>query len=296
MPRTELRLPGPDPENLSLLRLDLAGGPAPGNKSFKLIGFLDKARRDGVSRLVSFGGPWSNHLHALAAVGSEQGFETVGIVRGEEHEATTPMIDDARNYGMRIVRVSRADYRRRNEADFQRALAERFARCLLIPEGGAAVEGARGCDLVAGQVKHHAPEGARVVLSVGTGTTLAGLVAGLDERYEVVGISALRGALDLEGRVDALLSVLRPTGGARWRIVHDHHCGGFARVTAELRDFILAFERLNDIPVEPVYTGKMLFALQRMFQAGEWDGETPTLAVHTGGLQGRRGYPWLDSG
>ena len=261
-----------------------------------MTGYLDRARRKGFTRLVSFGGPWSNHLHALAALGSEQGFDTVGIVRGDAHEASTAMLDDARKSGMHIVRVSRSEFTRRNETEYQRTIVRRFAPCLLIPEGGAALEGAKGCGLIAGQVVQHAPEGARVVLPVGTGTTLAGLVAGLDDRYEVVGISALKGALDLDTKVGELLSALRPAAGARWRILHDYHCGGFARVTPGLRDFILSVEALNGVALEPVYTGKMLYALHCMSQAGEWQGGAPTLAIHTGGLQGRRGYPWLERG
>lgn len=275
------------------MRLDLAGGPAPGNKSFKLQGFLDRARREGIGRLVSFGGAWSNHLHALAAVGRDQGFETIGIVRGEAHEATTPMLDDARRWGMRIVRVSRAEYQRRNDSDYQRELIQKFGSCLLIPEGGASFEGLKGCRLIAEQVLKCASHGQRIVLPVGTGTTLAGLVANLDAGYQVIGVSALKGADDLENRVGALASELR-TAAARWRIVHDYHCGGFARVTPELRDFILAFEQMNGMEIEPVYTGKMLFAIQNMVQSGEWDGRSPTLAIHTGGLQGRRGFAWLD--
>ncbi|MCB1699197.1 MAG: 1-aminocyclopropane-1-carboxylate deaminase, partial [Halioglobus sp.] len=92
---------------VSLLRLDSGGGLAPGNKYFKLIGNLAEAKRNGVNRLVSFGGAWSNHLHALAAVGAEQGLATVGIIRGDEDAADTAMIADARAWGMQIVRVSR---------------------------------------------------------------------------------------------------------------------------------------------------------------------------------------------
>jgi len=230
-------------------------------------------------------------------VGSQQGFETIGIVRGEAHEATTPMLDDARRSGMRIVRVSRAGYRRRNDPAYQRELVAMMGRCLLIPEGGAGPEGALGCSLIADHVLECAPDCQRIVLPVGTGTTLAGLVTRLGTGYEVAGISALKGAVDLEKRVGELVAALGPARGARWRILHNDHCGGYARVTPELRDFILAFESMNGIEIEPVYTGKMLFAIQRMLQAGEWDSGAPTLAIHTGGLQGRRGYAWLvDSG
>jgi 1-aminocyclopropane-1-carboxylate deaminase len=277
---------------LSLLRLDRLGGLAPGNKSFKLEGYLALARQRGVRRLLSFGGAWSNHLHALAGVGQRCGFETVGIVRGEE-ALETPMIEDARRWGMRIVRVSREDYRRRDDADYQRALCRELGPCILVPEGGGAAVGARGCAAIADLVQAYAPGHRRVVLPVGTGTTLAGLVSGLDARYEVIGISVLKGARDLEGRVRTLLRDFAMPVGARWRICHDYHGGGFARVSAELRAFMREFEAREGVPLEPVYTGKLLYAIGQLTARGEWGDGFPTLAIHTGGLQGRRGYPWL---
>lgn len=281
--------------NVSLLRLDRTGGLAPGNKSFKLHENLAEARRLGVRRLVSFGGAWSNHLHALAAVGRDSGFETVGIVRGEATADETPMLQDARSWGMQIIHISRTEYRQRNECEYLKKVGDRFAPCLVIPEGGANAEGARGCMAIADLVKDVAPRTRRIVLPVGTGTTLAGLAVGLGSGYEVVGISALKGAGDLEQRVKQVLAGSGATEVAHWRILHDYHCGGFARSNAQLRDFILEFENVHRVPLEPVYTGKMLFAIHQLLQSGELDSATPVLAIHTGGLQGRRGYNWLAS-
>ena len=278
--------------NVSLLRLDRTGGLAPGNKAYKLRENLAEAQRLGVSRLVSFGGAWSNHLHALAAVGRENGLATVGIVRGEAMVDETPMLQDARAWGMQIVHVSRTEYRQRNECEYLQKVRDRFASCLVIPEGGGNAEGARGCMAIADLVKDVAPRTRRIVLPVGTGTTLAGLVAGLGSGYEVVGISALKGAGDLEQRVEQVLADCGETDVANWRILHDYHCGGFARSNTPLRDFILDFQKVHGVPLEPVYTGKMLFAIHQLLQCGEWDCTTPVLAIHTGGLQGRRGYDW----
>jgi 1-aminocyclopropane-1-carboxylate deaminase len=301
--------------NVALLRLDQAGGPAPGNKSFKLSGYIAEARRLGISRLVSFGGAWSNHLHALAATGNHLGLETVGIVRGERPDEATAMLRDARRWGMQLVHVSRHEYRQRDNPDYQREIADRFAPCVLIPEGGASLFGAQGVGAVAAMIRHCEYAAQRIVLPVGTGTTLAGLAANLDERYELVGVAALRGAADLPERVQALISQLTTERDAdrtanlissnlthdlvkgcqaRWRILHDHHCGGFARVSPPLREFMLAFEAAQGIRIEPVYTGKMLFALHQLYQRGEWEPAEPVVALHTGGLQGRRGYDWLE--
>ncbi len=281
--------------NVSLLRLDREGGLAPGNKSFKLRENLVEARRLGVRCLVSFGGVWSNHLHALAAVGRENGFATVGIVRGEAVPNESAMLCDARSWGMRIVHVSRTEYRQRNESEYLQEVKDRFAPCLVIPEGGANVEGARGCMAIADLVKGVAPHTRRIVLPVGTGTTLAGLAAGLGSGYEVVGISALKGAGDLERRVEQVLAGCAATQIADWRILHEYHCGGFARSNAPLRNFMLEFENVHAVPLEPVYTGKMLYAIHQLLEHGGWDCATPVLAIHTGGLQGRRGYSWLSS-
>jgi 1-aminocyclopropane-1-carboxylate deaminase len=280
--------------NVALLRLDTGGGLAPGNKYFKLCRNLAGARRLGIERLVSFGGAWSNHLHALAALGAEQGFQTVGIVRGDAGAVESAMLADVRGWGMQVVKVSRAEYRRRADPGYLAGLERRFAPCLLIPEGGANSEGVRGCMAIAGLLKTLAPAARHIVVPVGTGTTLAGLVAGLGSGYSVTGIAALRGATDLEQGVERALDAVAVGARARWRILHGDHCGGFARTHAALREFILSFEAAQGIPLEPVYTGKMLYAIQRRLRSGEWDIGEPLVAIHTGGLQGRRGYTWLD--
>jgi 1-aminocyclopropane-1-carboxylate deaminase len=218
--------------------------------------------------------------------------ESVGLVRGGEHD--TAMLADARAWGMQVELLSRADYRRRNDPGYLQQLVDRYGPCLLVPEGGANPEGVAGCAAIATLVRELAPDIARVVLAVGTGTTLAGLAAGLgnETAARIVGISALRAAQDLEQRVHSALAATRVGAHASWEILHEHHCGGFARVTPALKEFILAFEAVQGIALDPVYTGKMLFAVHQLCASGKWD-SAPLLAVHTGGLQGRRGFSWL---
>ena len=276
---------------VSLLRLDLTGGPAPGNKVFKLGGNLARARELGINRLLSFGGAWSNHLHALAAVGRDCGFETVGIVRGEESVSPSAMLRDAYSWGMQLVHVSRSEYRRRADSDYLASLQERYGPCHIIPEGGANSSGVAGSKAIARLVPTDGFREARIVLPAGTGTTLAGLAAGLRPDRQVVGISVLKGAFDLEQKVFAALNLSASENPARWQILHDYHCGGYARVSEELKAFMLAFERIHQVPLDPVYTAKALFAVHQLLRAGTWKGEV--IFVHTGGLQGRRGFPWL---
>lgn len=287
---------GVDMSNVSLLRLDLSGGLAPGNKAFKLRHNLVEAHRRGVHRVVSFGGGWSNHLHALAAVGREQGLETVGLLRGEAQSKDTPMLADARAWGMHIEHISRTQYRRRNDPAFLEQVAQRFAPCLVIPEGGANDAGVRGCMDITGLITAAGAGSRHIVMAVGTGTTLAGVAAGLGRDYEVTGISALKGASDLEERVQHALDSCALGDVAQWRILHDYHCGGFARSNAQLQDFMLEFERIQGVLLDPVYTGKMLLAVHQLLASGELQPAAPVVAIHTGGIQGRRGFSWLDAG
>ena len=275
---------------VSVLRLDLCGGLAPGNKTFKLEANLAEAHRRGVNRLLSFGGAWSNHLHALAAVGAERGFETIGIVRGEVSATPSAMLVDAQNWGMSLEYVSRQDYRRRGDPHYLCGLEQRYGPCLIMPEGGANVAGAVGCARVAQLLPQSTEFGAVVVLPVGTGTTLAGVASALGPDTEVLGISVLRGAYDLDVNVERMLEKMAPRGTARWRILHDFHGGGYAKVSEGLKAFILAFEAVHQIPLDPVYTGKALYGVHQMLQRG--DNLERCVFVHTGGLQGRRGFAW----
>ena len=192
---------------------------------------------------------------------------------------------------MQVVELSRETYRRRHDADYLSQVRRRYAPCLVIPEGGGNAAGVRGCMEIAALVNDLAPGIERVVLPVGTGTSLAGVAAGLGPTVEVAGIAALRGIDDLDSRVRSGLLSVTARNVARWHILHDYHCGGFARVSPELRAFIEAFESTHGIPLEPVYTGKMLFAIHQLTTTGRWN-RRPLLAIHTGGLQGRRGYAW----
>jgi len=280
-------------DNVSVLRLDLMGGAAPGNKSFKLRYNLARARARGVRRVLSFGGGWSNHLHALAAVGAELGLETIGVLRGGE--TPTAMLEDALRWGMQLHPVSREEYRRRDDPVYQQQVLAGFDDCLLIPEGGANVDGFLGCREIAALAESGDRHWERVVLAVGTGTTLAGLAAGMQHCREVVGIAALKGARDLDCRVASLLEAAGTPAQTPWRIEHQYHCGGFAKVSSELREFVPAFEAATGIPLEPLYTGKLMLAVHRQLAAGAWCTDRPLLAIHTGGLQGRRGFPWLAS-
>ncbi|HEX4975044.1 MAG TPA: pyridoxal-phosphate dependent enzyme [Pseudomonadales bacterium] len=302
MTQTDL-LPNYKGVELRMLRLDELDPEISGNKWFKLKPNLLQARAEQHTRLLSFGGCYSNHLHALAAAGQRFGFSTVGIVRGEAPKHYSPTLLDLQRFGMQLRFISRSDYRNKNQADFQNALKREFGHFYLIPEGGCNVLGVRGCEeIVTSIYAHNSYQPDFIVLSCGTGTTLAGVIRGVAGRCHVIGIAALKGARFLEQDV---LDLMKEAAGLEsspqqacstkarthqnWHIEYDYAFGGFAKVNAVLLDFMAGFERETSIKLDPVYTGKMLFAVYDLIKRLVIPAGAKVLVIHTGGLQGLRG-------
>jgi 1-aminocyclopropane-1-carboxylate deaminase len=232
------RMPGvPRLGSAGVLRLDLLDPGGAGNKLFKLVPALEQAASL-PGGIVSVGGAWSNHLHALAAAGHANGIPTLGIVRAGD-SMDTPTLRDAMALGMRLVPVSRGVYRERDTTGFTEQVL-RAARLdwprpwLFLPEGGGTVSAVASCRRIA-------------------------------------------------------------AAACDWEIVDDAHEGGFARVSPALRAFMEQAEQGSGPPLEPVYSGKVMFALQRLLLAGKLRPEERLYVIHTGGLQGRRGYDWLSA-
>lgn len=254
-----------------------------GNKWRKLKYILDHALSLGAHTLISMGGAYSNHLHALAYVGRELGLKTVGLIRGEQPDTLNPTLADMRNWGMELKFVSRSDYRDLRHYKDRQDLPGINPRQYWLPEGGAQALALKG---VAELVREIDMPYDMLCVPCGTGTTLAGIIEALPESVSVMGFAALKNAGFLTADVESLLS--RPY--ANWQINPDYHFGGFAQVNAGLMAFIEAFELKTHVPLEPVYTGKMLYGLYDLIAQGCFKPGQRIIAVHTGGLQGKRGF------
>lgn len=254
-----------------------------GNKWRKLKYILDHALSLGAHTLISMGGAYSNHLHALAYVGRELGLKTVGLIRGEQPDTLNPTLADMRNWGMELKFVSRSDYRDLRHYKDRQDLPGINPRQYWLPEGGAQALALKG---VAELVREIDMPYDMLCVPCGTGTTLAGIIEVVPESVSVMGFAALKNAGFLTADVESLLS--RPY--ANWQINPDYHFGGFAQVNAGLMAFIEAFELKTHVPLEPVYTGKMLYGLYDLIAQGCFKPGQRIIAVHTGGLQGKRGF------
>jgi 1-aminocyclopropane-1-carboxylate deaminase len=274
---------------MEVLRLDRVHPLVSGNKWFKLRLNLLQARSEGYNCLLSFGGAYSNHLRALAAAARLEGMKSVGVVRGEIHKPLNPVLAFAKQQGMELYAVSRAEYRGKQQDDFIAGLGQRFGRFYLLPEGGSNELGVEGCSEIAGFLENclaeSRPGKTLIAVACGTGATLAGLIRGAQRRnFDVscLGIAVLKGADFLDEEVRSWLDPV--DGGISWKIEKSYHCGGYARSSPELTAFINNFTVMTGIELEPVYTGKLVFALYRMIECGRIGAGTRVLWLHTGGI------------
>lgn len=286
---------------LSIKREDLLGEQLGGNKVYKLYGHLQRARQQFGSalRLASFGGAWSNHLYALAAAAQQLHVPALAVVRGDSTVKPSAMLNDASAMGMQIEYLTRTQYREKagqSGEDFKGQMDSKYGAHYWIPEGGAGLEGARYFWALREAILQMSATRKVDVLAhaCGTGTSLAGLlkganVQGANTGLSIIGVAVLKAGDAIEKEIGDLLHLLGGTQ-VHWEVNKHSHCGGYAKLPEYLIKFIRDFESETGIPLDPVYTAKLMYGLTCMAEAGKWKPGTHVVAVHSGGLQGRRGW------
>lgn len=280
---------------LDVLRLDKLQPLSAGNKIFKLKNNIRHAQTEGYSALASFGGAYSNHIHALALAGQAAGMRTVGFIRGEPQAVLNDTLQDAVQAGMTLHYLSRSEYRQRNSPAWLASLEHRYPDAYFIPEGGSNSLGVQGCMEIVSHIQYHCGDDYDVVaVPCGTAATLAGLAAAAPDK-KLWGFPVLKNAHFLEQTIQDYLAALGVRQATNWTLFHDYHGGGYAKINRQLALFIEAFEKNFNIPLEPVYSGKMFYGLQQlMLSSPELLGTllpegARVIAIHTGGMQGLRG-------
>jgi len=255
-----------------------------GNKYRKLKYNLVEASKQNKHTLLTFGGAYSNHIAATAAAGFEHDFKTIGIIRGDELAANleetlkdNPTLKFASEHGMQFHFVSRSAYRNKTTPEFIVKLKEKFGNFYLVPEGGTNSFAVKGCEeiLTKEDSKYHV-----ICSSIGTGGTISGLINSSKNHQRVIGFPALKGNF-LQNEIKKY--VLR---NDNWSLNTNYHFGGYAKISEELVTFINNFKSETNIPLDPVYTGKMLFGIVDLIKKDYFKKGTKILAIHTGGLQG----------
>ena len=265
---------------ITIKRLDLVHPQISGNKFFKLKYNLLAAQQQCYKKLLTFGGAYSNHIAATAYAAQCFGFESLGIIRGEElaSKPLNPTLSTAQQFGMQLQFVSRENYRLKQSPDYLAQLQQDYPDYYVIPEGGTNPLAIQGCQEILNAQDRETYD--LICCAVGTGGTMTGLIEASSTHQHVLGFSALKG--------DFLTSeVQQLTHKSNWQITDQFCCGGYAKTTPELLQFIQAFEQNYQIPLEQVYTGKMLMGVFELIQQGHFSAHSRILVIHSGGLQGR---------
>lgn len=253
-----------------------------GNKYRKLKYNLLEAKGKGFDTLLTFGGAFSNHIAAVASAGKLFGFKTIGIIRGEELQgkiADNATLTFAKENGMQFKFVSRETYRNKTTEVFLKALKDEFGVFYLIPEGGTNALAVKGCE----EILTPEDKGFNYVCcSLGTGGTISGIINCSKPSQQVLGFPALKGDFLKE-------DISKFATQTNWKLITDYHFGGYAKINKELVTFINQFKADYKVPLDPVYTGKMVFGVVDLIKKAYFPKGSKILVIHSGGLQGVEG-------
>lgn len=275
-----------------VLRLDKIHHEISGNKWFKLKYYVEKAKQSNRNTLVSFGGAYSNHLLALAATARISGLQSIGFIRGEEPPRLSHTLISAKEYGMNLFFLPRVEFDLNKKADSLNSLTgkhtatliDSYPDSLIIPEGGAGIEGIRGSEEILSLMP--ANRYTHICTAVGTGATLAGLINSSEKHQKIIGVSVLKGSRNLNPLDISWIKDRSRLSNVQ--MIHDYHFGGYAKYNESLTGFMNTTYAESGIPTDFVYTGKLLFAVISMADMKLFPPGSRILVLHTGGLQGNR--------
>lgn len=273
-----------DEHNLHLLRLDQIQSWASGNKYYKLKYPLKYALEKGITTIVSKGGMFSNHLAALAEATHHFNIQLIAIVRSHVPDEGNPTMRRLKELNCRLEFVTPEKYNRYDE----HASEDQFPGAMFIDEGGLSAEGFKGSAEIVDEFRLLNFD--HVVIAGGSMCTAVGLMSALPENTQLHIVPAWKGCN--EQYVQSILSKYDIHPSCSWDLWSDYHFGGFGKFSEELIDFMTSFTNATGIVLDPVYTGKLLFAVKDKMESGFFRQGDSILAIHTGGLQGLAGYAY----
>lgn len=275
----EVQIQFPNSISVTIKRDDLLHPVVSGNKFRKLKYNLLQAKSENKKTLLTFGGAFSNHIAAVAYAAQENGFQSIGIIRGDELRdkiENNPTLQFAQECGMQFEFVSREVYRLKKETSFLTSIQKHFGDFYLVPEGGTNPQAVKGCEEIL------TPEDSKfdyICCAVGTGGTISGIINSTLPHQKVMGFPALKGDF-LQDEIRIFVK------NENWELNTKYHFGGYGKVNEELIHFINQFYQDTKIPLDPVYTGKMVYGVFDLIQKNYFPAHSNILLIHTGGLQG----------
>ncbi len=276
-------------QKVDLLRLDLLHPIVSGNKYYKLRFYIAEAKDIGASTVASFGGPYSNHIVALAYTAKEAGLNSIGYIRTNEDEPMTPSLAEAKHYGMELVYLGRTDFQSK-KASILETYDAKFDT-YFINEGGYGTIGAKGAATIL--TEQDTTNYDYIVCAVGTGTMFAGCINAASPKQKMIGITVLKNEGSIETEINALLLDKNDPNKDKqncksYSLLHQFHQGGYAKTNPIMIDFMNKLWDTEKIPTDIVYTSKLLFGIKELINENYFEKDTSILVIHSGGLQGNR--------
>ena len=267
-------------------RIDLVHPIISGNKWYKMKYNIAAMMEQGKDTLLTFGGAYSNHIHAAARAGKFFGFKTIGLLRGEEHLPLNETLKSAVDDGMELHYIDRTTFRERESEDFLNSIKNKYGNVYILPVGGTNKIALKGCAEIVEQINIDYDY---ICSASGSGGTFAGIVAGLNGNKKGIAFPALKGGGFLEKVISDLVFGYCGKHFTNWHLNTDYHFGGFAKLTKELVEFTKEFEKLNGFELDYIYTNKMMFGIAELIKSGYFKADETIVAIHSGGIQGNLG-------
>ena len=271
-------------QKVDLLRLDSLHPIVSGNKFYKLRFYIAAAIENGVSKVASFGGPYSNHIVALAYTAKEAGLNSIGYIRTNEDEPITHSLAEAKAYGMELVYLGRTDFQSKKASILETSDAK--SDTYFIDEGGYGTIGAKGAATIF--TENDTAHYDYIICAVGTGTMLAGCINAASPNQKIIGIPVLKNEGSIENEINALLL---DKNDQPYTLLHQFHQGGYAKTNPTMIDFMNRLWDTEKIPTDIVYTSKLLFSVEQLIKENYFEKDASILVIHSGGLQGNRSLP-----
>jgi 1-aminocyclopropane-1-carboxylate deaminase len=278
----------------SILRLDKLHPIVSGNKWFKLRYYIEDAIANKATTIASFGGPYSNHLVALAFAAKENNLKSIGYVRATKEDTLTPSLQEALAYGMQLEFMGRTHFQAIKNDLLKANKSINIVNNIkgnqdqsgvyYIDEGGYGEVGAKGAATI---LNAHCKYYTTIIAAVGTGTMLAGLINAAEAHQDIIGIPVLKNEASIETEIKNLLK----DSTKQFTLLHNFHQGGYAKTNPALIAFMNQLWETEKIPSDIVYTGKLLMAVESLLKENYFKAGTKLLVIHSGGLQGNRSLP-----
>lgn len=274
-------------QKVDLLRLDSLHPIVSGNKFYKLRFYIAAAIQNGCSTVVSFGGPYSNHIVALAFTAKEAKLKSIGYIRTNANEPMTPSLAEAKAYGMELVYLGRTDFQTEKASILE--LSATKSDSYFIDEGGYGTIGAKGAATILSEndTAHYD----YIICAVGTGTMLAGCINAASTNQKIIGIPVLKNEGSIEAEINALLLDHDDKNNQPYTLLHQFHQGGYAKTNPMMIDFMNRLWDTEKIPTDIVYTSKLLIGIEQLINENYFEKDASILVIHSGGLQGNRSLP-----